>query len=55
MRLGAAAGDADDRLIYQATTGALFYDADGTGAGAQVRVATLGLNLALTAADFVVI
>jgi Ca2+-binding RTX toxin-like protein len=36
------------------SAGALFYDADVNGAGAAVQVATLSVNLALTAADFVV-
>ena len=34
-------------------SGALFFDADGSGAGARVQFATLGTGLALTAADFV--
>jgi Ca2+-binding RTX toxin-like protein len=52
---GAAAADSNDYLVYNKTTGALFYDADANGAGAAVQVATLGVNLALTAADFVVV
>lgn len=43
--IGASAGDADDFIIYNAATGELFYDADATGGGAQVLVATL-LNTA---------
>jgi Ca2+-binding RTX toxin-like protein len=53
--IGAAAGDATDRIIYNSATGALFYDSDGTGAAAQVQFATLTTGLAMTAADFVVI
>jgi len=49
------AADADDYLIYRSGTGALFYDADGNGAGAAVQIAVLGSGLALTVADFTVI
>nr|WP_237684287.1 calcium-binding protein [Pseudaminobacter soli] len=49
------AGDASDRIIYEADTGKLFYDADGAGAAAGVHFATLTANLSLTNADFVVI
>lgn len=53
--VGTAAIDADDRLIYNSATGALFYDADGSGAGAAVQFATLGTGLSLLASDFSVI
>ncbi len=51
----AAAIDLNDYLIYNAATGALVYDADGAEAGVGVKIAVLGVNLALTNADFVVV
>jgi Ca2+-binding RTX toxin-like protein len=45
----------NDYLIYKSGTGALLYDADGNGAGTATQIALLGVNLALTNADFVVI
>ena len=54
FRLGTAALDADDRIIYNQSTGALFYDADGVGGAAQIQFATLANHFALTASEFVV-
>ncbi|MFI3158210.1 MAG: hypothetical protein QX199_18865 [Methylococcaceae bacterium] len=51
----AAAHDSNDYVIYNAATGAVTYDADGSGTGAGVQIALLGVNLALTPADFVII
>jgi Ca2+-binding RTX toxin-like protein len=53
--IGTAAGDADDRIIYNNSTGALFYDADGNGSGAAVQFATLQGAPTITASDFAVI
>jgi predicted extracellular nuclease len=53
--IGGAALDADDRIIYNNGTGQLFYDADGSGAGAMVQFATLNGAPPITAADFMVI
>lgn len=50
--------DANDYIIYETDTGKLFYDADGSGAGAAVQFALLGVTTHptnVTAADFVVI
>ncbi|WP_194164532.1 cadherin domain-containing protein [Microvirga thermotolerans] len=49
---GAKAHDADDRAVYDKKTGALFYDADGTGSAAAVQIATLQKNLKMTEKDF---
>jgi len=45
---GSAAHDANDRIIYDPNTGALYYDRDGTGAAAQVKFAQISKNLAMT-------
>lgn len=52
---GSRAKDAEDRIIYDKKTGALYYDADGTGHVAQVKIATLSKNLKMTYKDFFVI
>jgi len=53
--IGDHASDLSDRIIYNSKTGALLYDADGSGSGAAVQFAKVGLNLHMTAADFLVI
>ena len=54
LRVGAAAVDADDYIVFNTANGQLSYDADGSGAGAAVLVATLvGVTGTVTAADFV--
>ncbi len=50
-----AAADSNDYIVYNKTTGALLYDADGSGTGAAAKIAILGANLALTHADFVIL
>ncbi|MBL8573949.1 MAG: VWA domain-containing protein [Hyphomicrobiaceae bacterium] len=55
LRFGTVAVDADDRILYNSANGAFYYDADGSGAGAVVRVGTLSAGLALTEADFLII
>ena len=49
------AGDTNDFILYNSTNGALLYDADGSGALASVQFASLAANLAITAADLMVI
>ena len=55
FHIGAAAADAEDRIIYNEVTGALSYDANGTGAGGLVQFAKLTTGLSLTNADFVIV
>ena len=52
---GASAHDANDRIIYNAKTGVLTYDANGNGAGGAVVVAMLDKGLPITHFDFFVI
>jgi Ca2+-binding RTX toxin-like protein len=52
---GTAAHDAGDRIIYNSGTGNLYYDADGSGAGAAIVFATLSGSPNLTAADFFIV
>jgi Ca2+-binding RTX toxin-like protein len=51
---GPAAHDADDRIIYNSSTGALSYDSNGNAAGGSTVFATLAPNLTLHAASFLV-
>ncbi|HVV93907.1 MAG TPA: hypothetical protein VHD15_10850 [Hyphomicrobiales bacterium] len=51
---GAAARTASQHILYDASTGALSYDADGKGGHAAIEFAVLGSHLHLTAADFLV-
>jgi Ca2+-binding RTX toxin-like protein len=51
--LGTEAKDAGDRIIYDKSTGHLFYDEDGTGGASQVLLATLTNKAALSFTDFV--
>ena len=43
--VGAAAQDADDFVLYNPATGALSYDADGSGSGAAVTFAQVTAGL----------
>lgn len=52
---GATALEANDYIIYDSATGSLFYDADGSGAGAMVQFAKLSPMTALSADDFLLI
>jgi Ca2+-binding RTX toxin-like protein len=52
FRTGSTAQDSSDRLLYDPNTGIVRYDADGSGATAAVRFATLKTGLAITNSDF---
>jgi Ca2+-binding RTX toxin-like protein len=53
---GATSGhDANDRIVYDTSTGNLYYDADGSGAGAAQLVATLEGRPVLAATDIAVV
>ncbi|MDX2308598.1 MAG: hypothetical protein NW216_10190 [Hyphomicrobium sp.] len=49
------ATDANDRIIYNTATGALFYDTNGNASGGATQFAIISTKPALTAADFFVI
>jgi Ca2+-binding RTX toxin-like protein len=51
-----AAHDKDDRIVYDLTTGKLFFDVDGKGGAAAVQFATLNSRPAgLDAHDFIIV
>jgi len=52
---GAKAHDSNDRIIYDQKKGYLYYDPDGTGSKAAIKIATLSKNLKMTYSDFYVI
>ena len=52
---GKKAKDAEDRIVYDKKTGALYYDQDGTGSKAQVKIATISNKAKLYYHDFFVI
>ena len=53
--VGSEAAEADDRIIYDPTTGALSFDADGAGGAEAVQFAFLEMGLTnLSANDFLV-
>jgi Ca2+-binding RTX toxin-like protein len=55
FHVGAAATDGLQHIIYNSATGQIYYDADGTGAGAAVLFATLTSGLAMTAQQILII
>ena len=47
-----AAKDADDRIIYDTSTGALYFDSDGNGVNVAIKFAVGLLGIAPTADNF---
>lgn len=54
FRIGTKALDWNDYIIYNKTTGALYYDPDGNGSAPQIQFAKLAPNLKMTHGDFFV-
>jgi Ca2+-binding RTX toxin-like protein len=55
FRVGAAAADANDYIIYNSANGALYYDSNGNAAGGSTLIAMIGANHALTNQDFLIV
>jgi Ca2+-binding RTX toxin-like protein len=53
--LGTMALDVDDRILYDSTTGNIFYDSDGFGGSGATRFAQVSGSPALTHLDFIVV
>ncbi len=53
--IGTAATTTDHRFIYNSTTGALLFDADGNLSGSSQQLATLGTGLAMTNEDIFIL
>ncbi|MEO8531611.1 MAG: calcium-binding protein, partial [Deltaproteobacteria bacterium] len=52
FHVGKSAADENDHIIYDRSTGSIYYDADGNGAEAQVLIAQVTKGTVLTANDF---
>ncbi|WP_445504485.1 hypothetical protein [Microvirga sp. G4-2] len=56
FHVGEAAHDSSDRIIYDIEAGALYYDPDGIGHAAKIKIASLSKGLkSLTANDFMMV
>ena len=55
LSVAGAIVDANDRILYDKATGALSYDADGSGATAAVQFAIVDTKATLTASDFLIV
>jgi len=47
--------DANDYILYNSTSGALYYDSDGNGSGVAIQFASLTGNPVITNSDFLVV
>lgn len=52
--IGSASDTGSQHILYNSTSGMLYYDADAGGAGSAIGFATIGNQAALISADFVV-
>ena len=52
---GTSAQDSNDRIIYDAATGSIYYDADGNGAGAAIKFASVTPLTPIDETAFVII
>jgi hypothetical protein len=50
-----AAHDKSDRVVYDETTGRLYFDDDGPGGHVALLVATLASHASLSADDFIIV
>jgi Ca2+-binding RTX toxin-like protein len=55
FHIGSAATDAAHRIIYNESSGGLYFDSDGVGGNDAVRFAKLDRGLSLTEADFLIV
>ncbi|MEO0031183.1 MAG: hypothetical protein RIS94_941 [Pseudomonadota bacterium] len=55
LAAGVSSASADQHLVYDMTTGRLFYDSDGAGGAAQIQIAVLTNHPVLTASDILLI
>ena len=53
LRFGTTALDKNDYLVYDKSTGNLYYDSDGSGIVAKQLVTTVTAGTVLTLSDFV--
>ncbi len=55
FKLGSSATTSDHRFFYNSSNGGLFFDIDGSGSKAAVRIATLNTGLVMTSKDIFVV